>query len=154
VQYKLRFEDLGLIPPPASVVTPDATRVTANPPDTVVALSKPVPDTTKTEDTLLAKTVDPASGAITAKTSQAPPTDYYAVQLISSTRQEEVTKLLEKWQSTYSPLGVFDKTVGKQKIFVLVYGDFISAAQAKQAIAALPEELRKNKPWLVKMIRL
>jgi DamX protein len=129
-------------------------RVTANSPDTVVALSKPVPDTTKTEDTLLAKTVDPASGAITAKTSQAPPTGYYAVQLISSTRQEEVTKLLEKWQSTYSPLGVFDKTVGKQKIFVLVYGDFISAAQAKQAIAALPEELKKKKPWLVKMIRL
>lgn len=80
-----------------------------------------------------------------------PMNDYYAIQLIGSPKQNDVQEFMESWRDTLNPLVMTDKIKKSQHIFIVVYGSYPSMVEAKQAIADLPPELKKNKPWVVKM---
>jgi outer membrane protein len=81
------------------------------------------------------------------------PNDYYTIQIFASGKQEDVSKLMEKWQSNLNPLMAIDKTKNGQKIFVLTYGTYPSAIDANQVIKTLPQEFLKNKPWAIKIVQ-
>jgi outer membrane protein TolC len=88
---------------------------------------------------------------VSTKESVIPSEDYYAVQLVASTRQSDVVRFMGKWSDKLSPLIMTDKFKKSKHIFVLVYGTYPSIAEAKQAIDNLDPELKRNKPWVVKM---
>jgi septal ring-binding cell division protein DamX len=76
---------------------------------------------------------------------------YYAIQLMSSPKQHDTQAFIEQWQSRLNPLLATDKLKKSERIFIIAYGHYSSPNEAKQAIASLPDELKKSHPWVIKM---
>jgi hypothetical protein len=76
---------------------------------------------------------------------------YYAVQLLSSPKQNDTLVFVEHWHANLTPLLATDKLKKSERVFIVVYGRYVSTNEAKQAIASLPDELKKNHPWVIKM---
>jgi septal ring-binding cell division protein DamX len=122
-------------PPPPSV---------SSTPTTNIVDKKPLPPFTP---------IPPIAQPVYVSTKEPviPSEDYYAVQLIASTRQSDVVRFMGKWSDKLSPLIMTDKFKKSKHIFVLVYGTYSSITAARQAIVDLAPELKKNKPWVVQM---
>ncbi|CAG1021229.1 Sel1-repeat-containing protein YbeT [Patescibacteria group bacterium] len=101
-----------------------------------------------TQQTAITATLPQTSIASTPVSTD---TDYYAVQLFSSPNQADALQFIEKWQTTLNPLLNTDKMKQSQQLFIVAYGSFSSMMDAKQAITDLPSELKKNRPWVIKM---
>lgn len=76
---------------------------------------------------------------------------YYAVQLIASPQQRDTQAFIEQWQDGLNPLLATDKLRKSKRIFIVVYGHYSSPNEAKQVIASLPDKVKKNRPWVIKM---
>lgn len=137
-------------------ITPKAQPTETPAPASLVAQSNE-PQVTEVQTLPVATQLTVMTPAVTAQTTDvfstpsAPLTDYYAVQLIGSPKQKDVQQFMESWRDTLNPLIMTDKIKKSERIFVVVYGSYASTEEAKQAITDLPSELRKNKPWIVKM---
>ena len=74
----------------------------------------------------------------------------YTLQVVATTELAQLEKLIkqEKLSSEYAH---FSKTVKNTKYHVLVVGNYNSRADAVSSVENLPENLRKNNPWPVKL---
>ena len=74
---------------------------------------------------------------------------YYTLQLASSTNPKLIQKHYRENQ--FEGEGGYYRSYRQGKNwYALVYGSYSSINEAKQAVEALPEELRKWKPWVRK----
>lgn len=69
----------------------------------------------------------------------------YTLQLRAGRNLAALDQLVLK--HTLTPAWIYPKSIDDQPWFVLVFGDFDSAEQARRAVAALPFELQSAKPW-------
>ena len=95
---------------------------------------------------VITQATPPAQNAPVAQDEQ-----YYAIQLLSSPKQHDTLAFVEHWQANLKPLLATDKLKKSERIFIIAYGRYVSPNEAKQAIASLPDELKKNHPWVIKM---
>lgn len=71
----------------------------------------------------------------------------YTIQLASSTRKTQIEKLFEENELTGNA-GYYQYMRDGVMWYALVYGSYKSVGQANEAIAMLPEDLRKWSPWV------
>ncbi len=71
----------------------------------------------------------------------------YAVQLLASHSESNIQGFLEQFGSD-QPAGYFETRHQGRPWFVALLAAFDDRAQASEAIAALPAELRSNQPWI------
>lgn len=127
----------------------DATPTTTPPPATTTPPTAPASAPFGNTPTQVVSTETDNSIRISAPPSS--DTVYYAVQLFSSPNPAEAQAFLQKWQNSLNPLLSTDKMKQSQQLFIVVYGTFASTAEAKQGLSQLPPELKKNRPWVIKM---
>ena len=77
---------------------------------------------------------------------RAPPQNF-AVQLLASHSESNIQGFLEQFGSD-QPAGYFETRHQGRPWFVALLAAFDDRAQASEAIAALPAELRSNQPWI------
>lgn len=71
----------------------------------------------------------------------------YTLQLMASQKLKDITYYIDK--NNLNSVASFFKTDRQgQTWYVLVYGEYATLAQAKAAIAKLPENLQEKKPWV------
>jgi len=70
----------------------------------------------------------------------------YTLQLMSSTTRSDVQDILNRYRLDPYAICAYKKE-SKQR-YMLLYGVFEGTSDAQQAISALPDELRQNKPWI------
>ncbi|WP_445401055.1 SPOR domain-containing protein [Zobellella sp. An-6] len=69
----------------------------------------------------------------------------YTLQLMAGRDRAALARLATR--HTLTPAWIYPRTINDQSWFVLVFGDFATPEQARQAIGSLPAELRAAKPW-------
>jgi len=95
-----------------------------------------------------------ASPVATASTATASCADWlsqqhprsYTLQLMSSTVRADAEEVLAAHPLDPHAICAYNKD-GRRR-YMLLYGIFADSAAAQQAIAALPEPLRRNQPWI------
>jgi DamX protein len=126
---------------PPKEVTPAKPINTASPPAVKVSA-------TPTPNTVVSNTAKPASLPAT------PSTEYYAIQLMASDKESDVTHFMEKWQADLNVPQIVDRSKQAKPLFILVSGSYPSRLEAQQALDNLDPELkanRRNRLLLVKM---
>jgi len=78
---------------------------------------------------------------------QAAATEHYTLQLVA-TRKFENLDIIKKYQLPL-PTAYFEKPINGVTFYILVMGDFNSAAEAKQIIVSLPQEIQAFGSWPV-----
>ena len=78
---------------------------------------------------------------------QAAATEHYTLQLIA-TRKFENLDIIKKYQLPL-PTAYFEKPINGVTFYILVMGDFNNAAEAKQIIVSLPQEIKAFGSWPV-----
>ncbi|WP_107850695.1 SPOR domain-containing protein [Oceanimonas marisflavi] len=73
------------------------------------------------------------------------PVDHYTLQLMAGRDKQVLQQLAAR--HTLTPAWIYPRTIKEEPWFVLVFGDFESAEQARRAIDILPAELRAARPW-------
>ena len=79
-------------------------------------------------------------------------TEHYTLQLVATRKLENLN--LIKRHKLALPNAYFEKPINGVTFYILVMGDFKSTAQARQAIASLPQELQAFEPWPVTIASL
>ncbi len=72
----------------------------------------------------------------------------YTVQIVALGSQTQVDKFVAKLPKNQQPIWENYKEVNGTKWFTVLYGDFATRTDAKKAIAALPAEFGKMKPFV------
>lgn len=78
---------------------------------------------------------------------QAAATEHYTLQLVA-TRKFENLDIIKKYQLPL-PTAYFEKPINGVTFYILVMGDFNNAAEAKQIIVSLPQEIQAFGSWPV-----
>jgi septal ring-binding cell division protein DamX len=71
--------------------------------------------------------------------------------LFASSTETNALNFIEKWANTLPQLRTANKMKNGTPIFVVIYGKYPCHLEAKQAIANLPVQIRRNRPWVAKM---
>lgn len=147
---------------PQLVVAPSTQDAPVEKPVPVIA----VPESDKTATSPLTESITSVQSIEKTTVATPPPTptdapvqnapvaeneQYYAIQLMSSPKQHDTQAFIEQWQNSLNPLLATDKLKKSERIFIIAYGHYSSSNEAKQAIASLPDELKKSHPWVIKM---
>lgn len=121
-----------------------------------------LPDAPKTASTSVAtnKAVTPAQtpAPVTVNTPPAPTTvvsavnkdvtsttEHYAIQLMASNKESNVTRFMEKWRADLSSPSIVNMTNQSKPLFILVSGNYPSLTEAQQALDNLAPELKINR---------
>jgi DamX protein len=74
----------------------------------------------------------------------------YTVQLVASPSESDLARFIERNADRLAldSLAISVTEQGQRDRYNLYFGVFPSSSQARAAIAALPPELRANKPWV------
>lgn len=122
------------------------------------ATSSPNPSANKTVESIVIdsiKTPELIAKPITTEksvTTTAAADYYYTIQLIAVPQQQAIIDLMRQWHSILNPMITFEKTKNNKPIFVLAYGTYTTAAEARKALVTLPKTLKRHKPWVVKIV--
>ena len=78
----------------------------------------------------------------------------YTLQLMSSTARSDARDILNRYR--LDPYAICAYKKDDTQRYMLLYGVFEDTTAAQQAISALPDELRQNKPWIrrIRAVRL
>ena len=74
--------------------------------------------------------------------------EHYTLQLVSGDTFEDTEKLISTVDSL--DCAIFNKLLGEKTRFVAIAGDFANYTTASRALERLPQDLRKNEPFIVK----
>jgi septal ring-binding cell division protein DamX len=124
--YKGEFPKLPDEPKEAS--TPVATNKAVTPAPVTVNTSPAASNTDKAVDT--------------QKTSTA---EHYAIQLMSSDKESDVTHFMEKWRADLSTPSIVNRSEQSKPLFILVSGNYSSLTEAQQALDNLAPKLKENR---------
>lgn len=108
----------------------------------------------KTQPALAAKESKPQSGSVarhnapasSSAASKGLPAGSYTLQLSSASRSDTLNAWAKK--QNLSAYHVYKTTRNGQPWYVLISGSYATSAEAKRAVAALPAEVRAQKPWV------
>lgn len=124
--YKGEFPKLPDEPKEAS--TPVATNKAVTPAPVTVNTPPAASNTDKAVDT--------------QKTSTA---EHYAIQLMSSDKESDVTHFMEKWRADLSTPSIVNRSEQSKPLFILVSGNYSSLTEAQQALDNLAPKLKENR---------
>ncbi len=79
--------------------------------------------------------------------------DHYTIQLLASSSEDGIQRVASR-HSGFGPFSYYTKRKDGQQLYVLVQGAYADVAAAKRGLAALPEELKKNQPYPVRIGKL
>lgn len=111
-----------------------------------VTAHKPAPAKTPERSKPQSTAAAPAASAGGAKASGATPSGSYTLQLSSASRSDTLNAWAKK--QNLSGYHVYETTRNGQPWYVLVSGSYSTPAQAKQAVASLPADVRAKNPWV------
>ena len=74
----------------------------------------------------------------------------FTLQLASYTERADAQRLADSFAAG-NPVGVYRSSKNGKRRYAVVYGVYASHAQASAAVEALPERVRKMKPWVRKV---
>jgi TPR repeat protein len=77
----------------------------------------------------------------------------YTIQVLASSSEAGINKVVNQHRG-FGPFGYYTKNKQGQRLYVLVQGVYSDAESAKRAVAALPADLQKNKPYPVRIGKL
>ena len=107
----------------------------------------PSPASVRADNRLLAERF-----AVTESWLRSAPRGSFCIQLLLAdvARQDSLEEFLRRMQAlgTYNDIHVYETKIGARTWFGVLYGEFASFDQARQALNALPEELKRHKPFI------
>lgn len=131
------------IAPPAG--TPPAPARQQTPPAEMPATSEPAPAVSIDADTIQTEPVAESSESLTWLTEQ--PAEFYLIQLIGSSDPGKMENYRQNLNLPH-PLTLHKTLRNGQDWYLLFYGPFPDYESALDARAELPEDLRRNQPWI------
>ncbi|WP_264906851.1 SPOR domain-containing protein [Vibrio sp. STUT-A11] len=72
----------------------------------------------------------------------------YTIQVVAVGSEDKVTQFANKLPQSEQPIWANYKVVNGTKWYSILYGDYATSAEAKQAISSLPAQFRHLKPFV------
>lgn len=114
----------------------------------VVVAAKPVAETVRSEQKSEPVTASTISYTTDEKILLATPSDHYVVQLFGSYKEDSARRFIRDHRETISGALVYQTTYKDKPWYVVVTGPYSSRNQGSAAVSQMPEDIRRQKPWI------